>query len=97
MKQFIGKVQTRKVEFMDDEVEIKVLTVGDIREIEKLSKKINAKKEEDQDQLEILRFVLRTAVIGAEDLSDEDFDSFPITALSKLSEDIMGSAPAGNE
>jgi hypothetical protein len=33
MKKFIGKKLTKQVEFMDDTVEIRVLTVGDIRAI----------------------------------------------------------------
>ena len=99
MKQFVGKALTREVPFMDDKVEIKVLTVGDIRQIEAKTKEVQkqAGKSGDLDQLEILRFVLRLAVIGAEDMSDEDFDGFPVTELTSLSEAIVGTAPAGNE
>ena len=38
MKKFIGKKLTKKVKFMDGEVEVRVLTVGDIRSIENKSK-----------------------------------------------------------
>jgi len=100
MKQFVGKVKTKKVPFMDDEVEIKVLTVGDIRAIEAKTKELSAEAGEDGDvdQLEILRFVLRLAVVGAEEMADEDFDTFPVGELSSLSEEIIGTTPsAGNE
>jgi len=90
MKQFVGKTQTKTVPFMDGEVEIKVLTVGNVKAIEARTKKEEAKKEENRDQLAVLRFVMRLAVIGAEDLTDEDFDGFPVTELTKLSEKIMG-------
>jgi len=98
MKQFVGKLLTREVPFMDDKVDIKVLTVGDIRQIEAKTKEVQKKagKAGDLDQLEILRFVLRLAVVGAEDMSDEDFDGFPVTELTNLSEAIVGTAPAGN-
>jgi hypothetical protein len=96
MKKFIGKKLTKKVEFMDGEVEVRVLTVGDIRAIEAKSKELG----EEADQLEVLRFVLRMAVVDAEELTDEEFDGFPVTELTKLSESIMGmshgAAEAGN-
>jgi len=94
MKKFIGKKLTKEVEFMDGTVEIKVLTVGDVRAIEAKSKE----QEEGGDQLDVLRFVMRLAVVDAEDMTDEDFDGFPVTELTKLSESIMGmsQADAGN-
>jgi len=94
MKKFIGKVKTKSVPFMDDEVEIKVLTVGDVRAIEAKTKELAAEGEENVDQLEVLRFVLRLAVVGAEEMADEDFDTFPIAELSSLSEAIIGTTPA---
>jgi len=87
MKKFVGKTQTKSVPFMDGKVEIKVLTVGDIRAIEAKSKEM---KDGEGDQLEILRFVLRLAVMEAEELTDEEFDGFPVQELTKLSEAIMG-------
>ena len=97
MKQFVGQVKTRTVPFMDGEVDIKVLTVGDIRSIEAKTKELS-EKDGEADQLEVLRFVLRLAVVGAEDMSDEDFDTFPVTELTALSEAIVGTTPsAGNE
>ena len=100
MKEFVNKPMTRKVPFMDGEVEVKLLTVGDAKAIEVASKKINRKKEATtDDQMELLRLVIRLAVVGAEDISDEEFESFPITELSKLSETIMNgeSKSEGND
>jgi hypothetical protein len=93
MKKFIGKKLTKKVKFMDGEVEVRVLTVGDIRSIENKSKEMG----DEADQLEILRFVLRLAVVDAEELTDEDFDGFPVSELTNLSEGIMGLSQGGAE
>jgi hypothetical protein len=93
MKKFIGKKLTKKVKFMDGEVEVRVLTVGDIRSIENKSKEMG----DEADQLEILRFVLRLAVVDAEELTDEDFDGFPVSELTNLSESIMGLSQGGAE
>ena len=93
MKQFIGKEQTKTVDFMDGELEVRALTVGNVKAIEARTKKMQAKPEKDQDQLDILRFVVRLSVIGAEDLTDKDFDGFPVSELTQLSEKIMGVSP----
>lgn len=88
MKEFVGKTLTRKVAFMDGEVEIRVLTVADIKEIEKETKDL--KDEDSEEQLGALHFIIRKAVIGAEDLTDEELDGFPVSELTRLSEEIMG-------
>jgi len=97
MKEFLGKQFTKKVPFMGEEVEIKVLTVGAAREIEDMTKKLNKLPEEKRDNLDLLRKVIRMAVIGAEELTDEELDSFPISELTALSQAIMGvSSESGN-
>ncbi len=63
MKQFLGKTQTKSVPFMDGEVEIKVLTVGDAKAIEAKTKAEQALPEAEQDQLSLLRFVMRIAIL----------------------------------
>jgi hypothetical protein len=91
MKHLIGKQITKKVPFMGEEVEIRPLTVGQAREIESISKASNELEEKDKDHLILLRKVVRMAVVGAEELTDEELDSFPIIELSNLSQAIMGS------
>ena len=102
MKKFVGQSKTRKVPFMDDEVEVRMLTVGDAKAIENKRKELIAaadKSEEDVDNLELLRYVIRLTVVDADDMSDEDFESLPISELTGLSEQIMSVAgvDAGNE
>jgi hypothetical protein len=51
-------------------------------------KKTSKSKAEDS-QTELLRGVIKIAVVGAEDLSNEEFSTFPIAALNELSENIL--------
>jgi hypothetical protein len=95
MKQHLGKIQTKTVPFMDGDVEIKTLTVGQAKLIEAETKAMQALPTEDQDQLALLRSVIRIAVVDAEDLTDEEMDSFPVAELTKLSEAIMGMGDSG--
>ena len=96
MKHLVGKEITRKVAFMGEEVEVRNLTVGQAREIEALTKEVNAQPEEDRDHLGLLRQVIRLAVVGAEELTDEEIDTFPISELTALSQAIMSADALGN-
>jgi len=95
MKKFVGQVQTKTAPFMDGEVEIKVLTVGQAKRIEEETKAMQKLPTEEQDQLALLRSVIRMSVVDAEDLTDDEIDSFPVAELTKLSEAVMGMT--GNE
>lgn len=100
MKHLVGKVITKKVDFMGDQVEVKKLSVSEVMKIQEFVKKAS-KSSSEATQLDLLKNVIRIAVIGAEELTDADFDTFPIDALSTLSEEIMeysglGSKEAGN-
>lgn len=98
MKHLVGKQVTKKVAFMGDEVEVKLLTVGQAREIEELNKKVHKKAEKDRDHLAVLFKIIRMGVIGAEDLSDEELETFPVSELTKISQSIMDTGmEAGND
>jgi len=88
MKHLVGKLVTEKVPFMGDEVEVKKLTVGEVMGLQKVIEKA-AKSKDDQAQLKLLCDVIKIAVVGAEELTDEDFNTFPIQELTGLSEQIM--------
>ena len=94
MKHLVGKEITTKVPFMGDEVEVRKLTVGQILELQKLIDK-SAKDKSDTAQLKLLRDVVRLAVVGADELSDEDFDTFPIAELNSLSEAVLNTSGLG--
>lgn len=93
MKHLVGKKQTKKVQFMDDEVEIKKLSISEVMEIQKLMSKNKGKS----DEMAILRELLRVSVVGAEDMKDEEFNSFPPGDLNILSEEIMAYCGLGDK
>lgn len=85
---------------MSDEVEIRKMSVKEVMGVQELVKKANKSKSDDS-QLGLLRDLIRLAVVGAEEISDEDFNSFPIGELSDLSNEVLafsglGDTPAGN-
>ena len=95
MKHLVGKVITKKYSFMDDEVEVRKLSVSEVFKVQELVKQ-SSKKSDDASQLGLLRDVIRLAVVGAENLSDEDFDQFPLGELSNLSNNILAFSGLGN-
>jgi len=88
MKHLVGKSLTEKVPFMDDEVEVKKLTVGEVLALQKVITAA-ADSEDEQAQLRLLCDITKIAVVGAEELTDEEFNTFPISELTLLSEHIM--------
>jgi hypothetical protein len=95
MKHLVGKLLTEKVTFMGDEVEVKKLTVGQVMDLQKVIDKA-ANSEDNQAQLKLLCDIIKIAVVGAEELTDEDFDTFPVKELTGLSENIMRLSGLGN-
>lgn len=88
MKHLVNKVVSEKVPFMGDEVEVRKLTVGQVMELQGV---INAAAEstDENAQLKLLCDIIKVAVVGADELTDEDFNTFPISELTNLSEHIM--------
>jgi hypothetical protein len=96
MKHLVGKKITEKVEFMGDTVEIKKLTVSEVITIQDLIKKVQNKKDE-YDDINLIKDVIRKAVVGAEEITDEEFNDFPIGELTTLSSNIMSIAGLATE
>jgi hypothetical protein len=88
MKHLVGKELTEKVPFMGDEVEVRKLTVGQIMSMQKIIDKATKSKDETA-QIKLLCDIIKIAVVGAEELTQEDFDTFPLGELSALSENVM--------
>ena len=95
MKHLVGKKITKKVEFMNDEVELRKLSVSEVLHIQNLVKKSNNSKDK-YEELDLLRDVTRLAVVGAEELTNEEFDTFPLGELTTLSSEIMTFAGLGD-
>ena len=85
MKHLVGTVQSKKVPFMGDEVEIRKLSISQVMDVQKI---LNSKNK-DKDEMHLLRSVLRQSVVGAEEMTDLEFNGFPPGDLNVLSEMIM--------
>jgi|SRR5210317_1189221 len=94
MKHLVGKVITKKVPFMGDEVEIRKLSVNEVFKVQELVKK-STKSKDEKDQISLLRDVIRLSVVGAEELTDEDFNTFPIAELSDITENVLSFSGIG--
>ena len=90
----VGKKMTKKIKFMGQDVEISKLSVSQVLEIQEASK--DAEKSE-KEGFEALKKVLRFSVEDANDLSDEDFDTFPLDELVKASNQIMAFSGIGDQ
>jgi hypothetical protein len=89
MRNLIGKVRdTAEVDFMGSKLEVVSLTVSEIRKFQKFVKEAQAEESED-GALGIQRQLIRMGVVGAEDMTDEELDGFPIKALADLSRAIL--------
>jgi hypothetical protein len=95
MKHLVGKTMTQKVPFMGDEVEVKKLTVGEILELQKVINASQKGKQDEEKQMKLLRDILRLAVIGADEISDEEFSNFPLGELSELSQQVVSVSGMG--
>jgi hypothetical protein len=90
MKHLVGKTVTQKVPFMENEVEIRKLSVKEVLSIQEMVKKAaKVKNPSDDHQLDLLREILRMAVVGAAEMTNEEFDTFPLGELTTVSETVM--------
>jgi len=101
MKHLVGKVITKEVPFMGEKLSIRKLSVNEVLEVQKIVQKANKAKGEEA-QLVLLQDVIKVAVPEAQELTSEDFKTFPIGELSELTESILsfaglsGDSAAGN-
>lgn len=86
IKSLVGKKMTKPVKFMGEDVKISKLSVAQVMEIQEKAKSLDG---DENEGLNILRTVIRSSVEDAAEISDTDFESFPMDELSKLSNEIM--------
>jgi len=94
IKGLVGQKMTKKVKFMNNELVIQKLTVAEVLTIQEKAK--SAEKDENEG-FNVLKTVIRCAVEGADDLTDEDFNTFPLEELSRLSTEIMKFSGIGGD
>jgi hypothetical protein len=90
----IGRKMTKTVKFMGEDVKISKLSVSEVMEIQQRAKQVDKNEEEG---FNVLKTVIRSSVENAKDLSDEDFNDFPLDELSKLSNEIMKFSGIGTD
>lgn len=84
----VGKKMTKPVKFMGEEIKISKLSVSQIVEIQETAKSVEGSKD-DSKGFEILKTIIKASVEGASELTDDQFDGFPMDELSNLSNAIM--------
>jgi hypothetical protein len=93
-KDLVGKRMSKTVKFMGEDVKINKLSVAEVLDIQAKAKSIG---ENEQEGLSVLKTVISSAVEGASEIADEDFNKFPMDELSKLSNEIMKFSGIGQE
>lgn len=81
----IGRKMTKSVKFIGEDIKISKLSVSQVLEIQQEAKVSS----ENETGFELLKKIIRMSVEGATELTDQDFDTFPMDELSKLSNEIM--------
>jgi hypothetical protein len=94
IKALVGRKMTKSVKFMGEDVKISKLSVLEVMEIQDRAKAI---EKDETEGFNILKTVIRASVENAKDLSDQDFDNFPLDELSKLSNEIMKFSGIGQD
>lgn len=94
MKSLIGRKMHKPVKFMGEDIKISKLSVSEVIEIQNKAKAI---ENDEAEGFNVLKVVIRSGAEGAGDLSDEDFDNFPLDELSKLSNEIMKFSGIGSD
>lgn len=87
IKALVGRKVTKKTKFVDSDVVISKLSVAQVMEIQQAAQAVEQNPE--SSGIEILKNIVRLSVEGASELTDEDFASFPMDELNKLSNEIM--------
>lgn len=92
-----GKV-TKKIRFIDQEVEIIKLTVRHVTEIQEFSKEVESPEYPDKTagNIKMLFLVCRMGTPELLTMTDEELHQLPMDELTKLSDEILKYAGLGN-
>lgn len=94
IKSLVGKKMTKSVKFMGEDVKINKLSVAEVMDIQEKAKSL---EQDDAAGFDVLKTVIKAAVEGGADLTDQDFENFPMDELSKLSAEIMKFSGIGQD
>jgi hypothetical protein len=93
LRDLAAKRITKEIKFMGESVKISKLTVAEVIEIQEHVKAT----ENNDNKISILRLITDLAVEGASDLTEEEFRSFPMEELNRLSEEVMKFSGVGGQ
>lgn len=85
MKNLVGRRMTKEVAFLGEAVTIQKLSVKEVKEIQELLKTVDLETE----PLKLVQGVIRIGVVGAVELTDDDFDEFPPDELNNLVTEVL--------
>lgn len=96
IRSFVGRRMSSKVTFMGEPLTIFKLNVSEVMDIQEKAKASVIEEDDAEsaaiaqdDELVVLRTIIRAGVEGGNTLTDADFLTFPLDELSKLSNAIM--------
>ena len=100
MKALVGKRISKTVKFMGEELTINKLTVNQVMSVQaKIKESETTEKDLDAETIEgfqLIKFIIKASVDDAAELTNEDFNSFPVDELTSLSNKIMEYSGMGN-
>jgi len=86
---FVGLKVTKKLKFMDLEIEIAKLSVGQVLKIQEAAKAAAVENASEDANIKLLHCVITNGVQEFAELSEGDFNDFPLDELTKLSNEIL--------
>ena len=86
MKHLVSKAgRTVEVDFLGDKVEVRVLSTRQLKDFQSLAKKYSeGENPDDETQLQLQNDFIRIAVVGAEEMTDDELESFAPSDIEEL-------------
>lgn len=87
-----GERKAKSYRFLGTEIEIMPLSVSEVKKFQAAMKQQEEESSDDDDSeagLAAQRDLIRTGVVGAEDLSDEQLDQLPLADITKLANEVL--------
>jgi hypothetical protein len=103
-KTLIGRRVTKTVKFLDTNVEINKLSVAQVQDIQArvaALPKADAEGADGSDvgnaHLGLMIEVIKMSVVGAEEVTEDQFRDFPLEDLQKLSDEVLRHSGLGKD
>jgi len=94
---FLNLKVSKKVKFMNEDIEIIKLTVAQVMSIQELAKNTTNENATESDSIRLLTLVIQLGAPELKDLTNDEVNSFPMDELTKLSNEILKYSGIGNK